>query len=166
MGWRYFGRVRPPDSDEELFTVDHVVDARWGLVRHRLLDRTGARIEATRAAGGGIEVVTGRPGDERTETVAGASAAWSSSPSSLLVVHRLLGASGRSEMAAAAIGFDAPGPRAVTVRLERLGPRPVATPTEGGEAELVAVTLDGERREALIRSDLPLSAPGWFDLVA
>src|SRR6266540_4533973 len=30
IGWRYFGRVHPPDSEEELFTVDHVVDAEWG----------------------------------------------------------------------------------------------------------------------------------------
>jgi hypothetical protein len=28
------------------------------------------------------------------------------------------------------------------------------------------VMLDGERFEALIRSDLPLLARGWFDLVA
>src|SRR5438067_141464 len=30
MGWRYFGRVHPPKSEEELFTVDYVVDAEWG----------------------------------------------------------------------------------------------------------------------------------------
>jgi len=28
------------------------------------------------------------------------------------------------------------------------------------------VMLDGERLEALIRSDLPLFARGWFDLAA
>jgi hypothetical protein len=79
MGWRYFGRVHPPDSEEELFTVDYVVDAEWGLLRYRLLDQSGTRIVATPATGG-VEVVTGRPGDERTETMAGASAVWSSSP--------------------------------------------------------------------------------------
>ena len=70
MGWRYFGRVHPPKSEEELFTVDHVVDAEWGLLRYRLLDQSGARIVATPSTGG-IELVTGRPGEERTETVAG-----------------------------------------------------------------------------------------------
>ena len=103
MGWRYFGRVRPPDSDEELFTVDHVVDAEWGLVRYRFLDQGGTRIVATPARGG-IEVVTVRPGDERSATVAGASAVWSSSPCSLLVVDRLLTASGRGDVAAVRIG--------------------------------------------------------------
>jgi hypothetical protein len=42
----------------------------------------------------------------------------------------------------------------------------VVTPTGNSEAELVGVMLDGERFEALIRSDLPLLAHGWFDLVA
>ena len=37
IGWRYFGRVHPPDSEEELFTVDYVVDAKWGLIRYRLI---------------------------------------------------------------------------------------------------------------------------------
>jgi hypothetical protein len=94
MGWRYFGRVRPPESEEELFTVDYVVDAEWGLIRYRLLYQSGTSIVATRATGG-LEVVTGRPGEERTETVPGASAVWSSSPYSLLAVDRLLGTSGR-----------------------------------------------------------------------
>src|SRR5205823_14330119 len=87
MGWRYFGRVHPPKSEEELFTVDYVVDAEWGLLRYRLMDQSGTRIVATPATAG-IDVVTGRPGDERIETVAGASAVWSSSPCSLLVLDR------------------------------------------------------------------------------
>src|SRR6266542_2139579 len=68
IGWRYFGRVHPRDSEEELFTVDHVVDAEWGLVRYRLLDQSGTSIVATLATGG-IEVVTGRPGEERFEAL-------------------------------------------------------------------------------------------------
>jgi hypothetical protein len=164
IGWRYFGRVRSSDSEEELFTVDHVVDAEWGLVRYRLLRRNGAGVMATPAMGG-IEVVIGQPGDERTETVAGATAVWSSSPCSLLVVDRLLGASGRGDVAAVRIGA-AVEPELITVGLERVGSRPVVTPTGSSEAELVEVMLDGERFEALIRSDLPLQARGWFDLVA
>ncbi|HEX9234962.1 MAG TPA: hypothetical protein VF972_01645 [Actinomycetota bacterium] len=164
MGWRYFGRVHPPDSEEELFTVDYVVDAKWGLLRYRLLDQSGTRIVATPATGG-IEVVAGRPGDERTETVAGASAVWSSSPCSLLVVDWLLSTSGRSDVAAVRIGA-ALEPEVITVRLERRGSRQVVTPTGNSEAELVGVMLDAERFEALIRSDLPLLARGWFDLVA
>ncbi len=164
MGWRYFGRVHPPDSEEELFTVDYVVDAEWGLIRYRLLDQSGTAIVATPATGG-IEVVTGRPGEERSETVPGASAVWSSSPYSLLVVDRLLSASGQSDVAAVRIGA-ALEPEVITVRLERRGSRPVVTPTGNSEAELVEVMLDGERLEALIRSDLPLFAPGWFELVA
>src|SRR5437867_739621 len=70
MRWRYFGRVHPPDSEEGLFTVDYVVDAEWGLIRYRLMDQSGTSIVATPATGG-IEVVTGRPGNERTETVPG-----------------------------------------------------------------------------------------------
>jgi hypothetical protein len=102
MGWRYFGRVHPPDSDDELFTVDYVVDAEWGLIRYRLMHQSGTSIVATPATGG-IEVVTGRPGDERTETVPGASAVWSSSPCSLLV----LSASGGSDVGDIAIQNDA-----------------------------------------------------------
>src|SRR6266508_7013226 len=139
MGWRYFGRVHPPDSEEELFTVDHVVDAEWGLVRYRLLDQSGTSIVATLATGG-IEVVTGRPGEERSETVPGASAVWSSSPCSLLVVDRLLSASGRSDVAAVRIGA-ALEPEVITVRLERRGSRPVVTPAGNSEAELVGVML-------------------------
>jgi virulence-associated protein VagC len=164
MGWRYFGRVHPPESEEELFSVDHVVDAEWGLVRYRQLHQSGARIVATPATGG-IEVVTGRPGDERAETVAGASAVWSSSPCSLLVVDRLLRATGRTDVAAVRIGVELE-PDAITVRLERQGSRLVATPGGDSEAEVVGVTVDGEAFEALIRSDLPLFAPGWFDLAA
>lgn len=163
MGWRYFGRVHPPGSEEDLFTVDHVVDAEWGLVRYRHLDQSGTWIVATRTTGA-IELVTGRHGDERTETVAGASAVWSSSPSSLLIVDRLLGASGRSDVGAVRIGaaFEA---EAITVRLERRGFRSVVTPTGDSQAELVEVMVDGDRVDALIRSDLPLSAGGWFELV-
>ena len=164
MGWRYFGRVHPPDSEEELFTVDYVVDAVWGLIRYRLIHQSGTSIVATPATGG-LEVVTGRPGDERTESVPGASAVWSSSPCSLLVVDRLLSTSDRSDVAAVRIGA-ALEPEVITVRLERRGSRSVVTPTGGSEAELVGVMLDGERFEALIRSDLPLFASGWFELVA
>lgn len=164
MGWRYFGRVRPADSEEDLFTVDYVVDADWGLVRYRLLHQDGTRIVATPDSSG-IEVVTDRPGDERTETVAGASAVWSSSPCSLLVVDRLLRASDRIDAAAVRIGAEHE-PVAVTVRFERRGAQPVATPAESSDAELVGVTVDGEDFEALIRSDLPLYARGWFDLLA
>lgn len=164
MGWRYFGRVQPPDSEEELFTVDYVVDAVWGLIRYRLMHQSGTSIVATLATGG-LEVVTGRPGEERTETVPGASAVWSSSPCSLLVVDRLLSTSDRSDVAAVRIGA-ALEPEVITVRLERRGSRPVVTPAGSSEAELVGVMLDGERFEALIRSDLPLFVPGWFELVA
>ena len=57
-------------------------------------------------------------------------------------------------------------PEVITVRLERRGSRPVVPPTGNSEAELVEVMLYGEQFEALIRSDLPLFARGWFELVA
>src|SRR5437867_12777788 len=102
IGWRYFGRVHPPDSEEELFTVDYVVDAEWGLIRYRLMDQSGTSIVATPATGG-IEVVTGRPADERTETAPGASASRPSPPCPLLVLHRLLTTPRRSGGAAVRI---------------------------------------------------------------
>ena len=96
-----------------------------GLLRYRLMDQSGTRIVATPATAG-IDVVTGRPGDERIETVAGASAVWSSSPCSLLVVDRLLTASGRGDVAAVRIGA-ALEPEVITVRLSRRGSRPDPT---------------------------------------
>jgi hypothetical protein len=135
-----------------------------GLLRYRPLDQSGTRIVATLATGG-IDVVTCRPGDEQTETVAGASAVWSSSPCSLLVLDRLLSTSGRSDVAAVLIGA------ALEPEGDHRAPRAAGLPAGGhpdrnSEAELVEVMLDGERFEALIRSDLPLFARGWFDLVA
>jgi hypothetical protein len=146
-----------------MFTVDYVVDTRWNLVRYQLLNRSGTRILAT-PANGGIEVTNGGLGEERTETMAGASAVWSSSPCSLLIVDRLLRASGRSDVTALRIGAP-PQPELITVGLERRGPRRAVTPAGNGEADLVVVTLDGERFEALILPELPVFADGWFDLL-
>jgi hypothetical protein len=163
MGWRYFGRVHPPDSEEAMSTVDYVVDAQWNLVRYQLLNRNGTRILATPTRGG-IEVTNGGLGEERTETMVGASVVWSSSPCSLLVVDRLLRTSGRADVTAVRI-VGPQQPELVTVGLERPGPRPAVTPAGNGDAEPVVVTLDGERFEAMLLPDLPVFADGWFDLL-
>jgi hypothetical protein len=162
-GWRYFGRARDADTGEELFKVDYIVDAGWDLVRFRATYGDG--IEAVVVpVPFGLEVSVGQPGEERTEEIAGASAVWSLSPCSLLVVDRRLRASGQDELAAVRIK-PSEEPEAVTVRLDRRGSQAIPTPAGGAPAERVDVIVNGWHTKALIRPDLPLSAEGWFELL-
>ena len=162
-GWRYFGRGRHADTGEELFKVDYIVDTEWDLVRFRAIYGDGLEAVAVPVPGG-LEVSVGQPGEERTEEIAGVSAVWSASPCSLLVVDRRLRACGQDELGA--VRLKPPyEPEAVTVRLDRRGSQGITTPAGGATAERVDVIVDGWRTKTLIRTDLPLSAEGWFELL-
>src|SRR5205823_6212080 len=129
-------------------------DAEWDLVRFRAI--FGGGLEAVVVpVRGGLEVSVGKPGEERTEEIAGVSAVWSASPCSLLVVDRRLRACGQEEMAAVRLKPPCE-PKTVTVRLDRRGPPGITTPAGGATAERVDVIVDGWRTKALIRPDLPL----------
>ena len=164
MGWRYFAHVHPPDDPgSDRFTVDLVTDLEWNLIRFRLAAADGWQAIAT-PDGSGVQVVHGSPSDERLDRYEGAAAVWSTSPSTLLVLHRMLGRDGGPiGVVQLERGFP-PKLRQVALALEG----ETSVPTVGGraEAERFAVVVDGRRREALIRADLPLSAEGWFELIA
>ncbi|HEY3210450.1 MAG TPA: hypothetical protein VGL18_11780 [Actinomycetota bacterium] len=163
MGWRYFGRLHEADTGREVFLVDHVVDVDWNLVRFRWRASDGAEVLAT-PTGGGVEVWIGQPGGERKELVADVRAAWSASPSSLLVVDRLLRSSKLGEVTAVRLEppFE-PGP--VVVRVSPMGSGRVSTASGTSAAREVEVAVDGRRNRVLFREDLPLRADGWFELV-
>jgi hypothetical protein len=164
MGWRYFGRAHEPDTGREAFLVDHVVDGDWNLVRFRWRESDGAEVVAT-PTGGGVEVWIKEPGGEWKELVAGVGAVWSASPSSLLVVDRLLGTSKPGEVPA--VRLEPPfEPRPIVVRVTPVDSRRVST-TSGTSAAAreVEVAVNGRRTRAVLRSDLPLRADGWFELV-
>jgi hypothetical protein len=164
MGWRYFAHVHPPDDpDHDRFTVDLVTDLEWNLVRFRLAAADGWRAVATRGDPG-VEVLHGTPEDERLDRFDEAVAVWSSSPSTLLALHRLVGPTGgRAETVRIEPGL---APQGVQVALSVQGTTSVATLGGGAEALRVRVVEDGKEREALVRSDLPLAVDGWFDLIA
>jgi len=163
MGWRYFGRALEPDTRREAFLVDHVVDVDWNLVRFRWRESDGADVVAT-PTGGGVEVWIKEPGGERKELVAGVGAVWSASPSSLLVVDRLLGTSRPAEVQA--VRLEPPfEPRPIVVRVTLVGSRRVSPTSGASSAQEVEVAVDGRRTRAVLRSDLPLRADGWFELV-
>ncbi|MBA3728985.1 MAG: hypothetical protein H0W94_07290 [Actinobacteria bacterium] len=163
MGWRYFGRVHEPDTGREVFRVDHVVDVDWNLVRFRWWESDGVEVVAT-PTGGGVEVWIRDSGGERKELVAGVSTVWSASPSSLLVVNRLLGTARSTKVPA--VRLEPPfEPRPVVVRVSPVGSRRVSTTSGSSAAREVEVAVDGRRTRALLRSDMPLQADGWFELV-
>jgi hypothetical protein len=163
IGWRYFGRGHEPDTGREVFQVDHVVDVDWNLVRFRWKGSDGAEVGAIPTRGG-VEVWIEGPGGERTELVAGAEAVWSASPSSLLVVDRLLGTSKRAEVQAVRLETHVE-PRTVVVRVTPVGSRRVSKTHGTSQAREVDVSVDGRRTRALLRSDLPLQGDDWFELI-
>jgi hypothetical protein len=163
MGWRYFGRAHEADTGREVFRVDHVVDVDWNLVRFRWSEPDGGDVVAI-PTNGGLEVWAEEPGGERKEFVAGAVAVWSASPSCLLVVDRLLGTSKLAEVPVARL--DLPfEPRAVVVRVHPVGSQRVFATNGASGAREVEIEMSGRRTHALLRSDLPLQADGWFELV-
>ena len=163
MGWRYFARLREPDAGREVSVVDLVVDMRWDLVRFRWMETNGSEVIAM-PTDGGLEVLMNESGGERRELFTGASVVWSGSPSSLIVIDRLLASSKGGEARAVRLvpPFD---PRPVVVRVTATGSPGGSTRSGSYSAREVEVTVDGERTRALFREDMPLEADGWFQLV-
>src|SRR5438445_578571 len=84
-------RPRLADALDEALIVDYAVDARWNLVRFRALDDRGNEAVAVPGEDGLQVAVRRSDGSERTWAFEGATAVWSPSPCSLLLVDRLLG---------------------------------------------------------------------------
>jgi hypothetical protein len=164
MGWRYVGQGFDL-AGRRRHVVDVVVDLEWNLVRFRWFDEDGGEAIAL-PAGGGLEVWTSTGGSESSELFPGARAVWCPSPSSLLVVDRMLGPPDRREVTTAAMGSDGMSFEALTVRLERKGTRRIRAGVGWSEADVLDLDDGGPRREALVRRDLPLSCEGWFELVS
>jgi hypothetical protein len=162
-GWRYFGRAHEPDSGREVFRVDYVVDSTWSLVRFRWTEVGGSEVVAIRRDGG-VEAWIDGPGGGREVWVPDADSVWSASPSSLLVLDRLL--QGTGEEGASVVRLEPPfEPRAIAVRLRPVATREIATLSGMSEAREVSIEVDGRRSTALLRPDLPIRAEGWFELV-
>jgi hypothetical protein len=161
-GWRYFGRGHEPDGGSEIYRVDHVVDLGWNLVRFRWSGPDGAEVVAIPRGDTAVEVWVSGPGGERRELVAGAFGVWAASPSSLLVVDRLLSGSGEISAVMLRPPFE---PRLAVMRLDPVATAEVSTPSGLSSVREVRLTVDGESVRTLLRFDLPLLADGWFELV-
>ena len=162
MGWRYFSRVGEAQGEPELFNVDFVVDAAWGLVRFRSLQADGRQTVVVPVFGG-LEVAKGYPGEERSWRLEGASAVWSSSPWSLHVATRLLAAGGGEHVIAAELGAGDPAAVVVTVRpAARSDTEKRSAISDAQSVQLVAGDLE---LSALLGPELPLAATGWFELI-
>jgi hypothetical protein len=150
------------ETGREVLRVDHVVDVDWRLVRFRWSELGGMEVEAT-GSNGDVEVSIEGPTETRQELVAGVVAVWSASPSSLLVVDRLLRTSALAEVPAVLLEppFE---PRPVAVRVMPVGSGGISTGSGASTTREVEVGVDGRRIKALLRSDLPLGADGWFEL--
>ncbi|MGH2649891.1 MAG: hypothetical protein ACRDHS_09070 [Actinomycetota bacterium] len=79
-------------------------------------------------------------------------------------MDRRLRASGDDELTAGSLKppYEA---KPLTIRLERRGFHRISTPVGETTAERVDLIVKGRRTTALIRSDLPLSAEEWFQLM-
>jgi hypothetical protein len=154
MGWRWFGRVSRESTGEELWTIDHVVDREWSLVRFRLAVPGSAQTIVVPSEEG-LVVLAG----DRELSVPGARAVWSRSPSSLLVVDRRLNVLGAHALPVVRV----PEGSQTVVALRSLGETRV-----GGEGSVrrFEVQAGEERSTVLIRSDVPLSLEGAFELIA
>ncbi len=158
-GWRYFGRIYASDSEEELSTVDFVLDTDWRLVRYRERHRDQGEVMVVPGPNG-LEALWIDGAREATVGVPDAEIVWSRSPCSLLVAERRARVVGTSTMQAVAIDLPA-DPAPVSVSLDRLG----YEDTHGGTAEKLEIRVDGRTTSALVREDLPLSAESWFYLI-
>jgi hypothetical protein len=142
-GWRWFGRVHDEATGQEMYVVDHVVDADWRLVRFRLLGRAAGEIRVEPAADA-LAVTL----DDVTETASNAEVVWSPSPASLLVLDRFLRATRATE--ARGVHVLAPGTwEAVTIELQ----------------DRSRLLVDGARIPVTWSKDVPEGAAGWFDLL-
>jgi hypothetical protein len=162
-GWRYFGHVFEQGSDEEVFTLDFVVDSIWDVVRYRERHADGRELVVVPSSDG-VQVARGLPGEIVEARVDGAEVVWSRSPCSLLVAERKARVTGTTELRG--VRVEMPGePRPVTISFalgESVSPG-TAAGAEG--AEELEVTVDGQRTRAMLRQDLPVFAEGWFELV-
>jgi len=157
MGWRWFGRVSRESTGEELWTVDHVVDLEWSLVRYRLVVPGSAQTVVVPSEGG-LAVLAG----DRELSVPGARAVWSRSPSSLLVLDRRLNVLGAHALPVVSV----PEGSQAVVALRSLGEVRVRLGQGEGSVQRFEVQVGEERSTALIRSDVPLSLEGAFELIA
>jgi hypothetical protein len=159
MGWRYVGRAREPDSGREVYRVDHVVDAGWNLVRFRWTELDGA--ENSPSGRRRRRSVDDGSRYEHRELVAGISAVMSASPSSLMILDRLLASTTATETRTARLD------RSLQLRTVVVStPNGRLTPPMGGDSvREVQVTVGGQRSRGLIGRDLPLQVAGWFELV-
>jgi hypothetical protein len=157
MGWRWFGRVSRESTGVELWTVDHVVDLEWSLVRFRLAVPGSAQTIVVPSEEG-LVVLAG----DRELSVPGARAVWSRSPSSLLVVDRRLNVLGAHALPVVRV----PEGSQTVVALRSLGEVRVQPGQGEGSVRRFEVQAGEERSTALIRSDVPLSLEGAFELIA
>ena len=163
-GWRYFARVFAAGTEDALYTVDLVVDGEWALVRYRERHAAGEEVVVVPSAGG-MEAMWRGAGQEQLLEVPQADIVWSRSPSSLLVAERR--ARVRQAKALQAVRIGAPGnSTAVLISLNGVGDESVNTGSGSSTALRLQVKEQGRTFLALIRHDAPLSAEGWFDLIA
>ncbi|MDP8955704.1 MAG: hypothetical protein M3N24_01905 [Actinomycetota bacterium] len=158
-GWRYFGRIHAPDSEEELSTVDFVVDTDWALVRYRERHRQHGEVVVVRGPTG-LEATWIAGESEATAHAPDAQIVWSSSPCSRLVAERRARAVKMSALPGLGIALPEE-PRPVSISLDRMG----FEAANGRRAERIHLQLDGASITALVREDLPIFAEGWFELI-
>ena len=162
-GWRYFGRLQREDTGEDVASVDYVVDREWNVVRFRDMRAGGDQAVALRGPDG-LSVTVVEDGLERTEEMPEATSVWSRSPCSLLVADRRLRGGGQSQLFAVKLDPTF-SPQATTIQIQHRRSRRIATATGTGMAEEVRFVVDGEVIDCLMRADVPLAAPGWFELI-
>ncbi len=163
-GWRYFGRLQREDTGEDVSSVDYVVDREWNVVRFRAVRADGDQAVALRSSEG-LSVTVDEGGLERTASVAATTTVWSRSPCSLLVADRRLRLSGQSQLFAVKLDPTF-SPHATRIQIQHRHSRRIETATGSGIAEDIRFVVDGDVIDSLMRADLPLAAPGWFELIA
>jgi hypothetical protein len=171
MGWRYFGRAHRTATQEPVYTVDHVVDATWNLVRFRMGEASSGDEALLVPAAGGLESVLTLDGRRHAPIRTEATAAWCLSPCSVLVAGRLLSSLAGREVRAIRIPRELRRLRdedqledfrdlsPVRVHHASRPGRPA-----GGGLEWSRFSVDGNPLDVLSRAGLPVSAEGWFEL--
>jgi hypothetical protein len=142
-GWRWFGRVHDEATGDEVYVVDHVVDADWGLVRFRLLYRDIGLV-MIEPVHDGLAVTAG----DATETVVAAEVVWSPSPASVFVLERYLPSRGVTEVRGVQVSTSGSW-EAVTV----------------GLADRSTLVIHDRQIPVTWNGDEPSRADGWFDLL-